>query len=1026
MEDRGLLAWMTWCTSWLLKGESVYAVALRAVKVCSRTQGDSVFSRSLAAGFLAEPLGAQMSPLKYLCLKLTSTVPLSPEGIFLDSVSEDVELSPEELSKHCLDVVTYVFNALDNDAKVRLQTLFDFFPFGCVHAPIPAALTTAATPIPAALTTAAATPIPAALTTASSMTLSCKLKGDWYKPVQFKFFREFESNEALHDFLVHDEHHWNYKQDNNYTQTSSDGAKIRYLVCKDIARTVPIFHDPRDQTKDLMLSKCCWRAKVERCLVTGRERLFYPDYGTPNPFFEAAKGLVGAQACGDTCVFIRPLNVIVSDDGHVFPVDFKLRGCPPALKHEIKHLLQCGTTKANVKYELSQDSRWRPWSHYFDSVLKAAKKDLMAVKRQEPSTFQERVGIIHNKLLGRVAFNEIPEDLNSAMIVSDLFNNEVMCLVGTAASFMVMAQSSFLYSDATFGVMTFDDTKLVGLTVHDAEGSVYVVAAMQSKSENVDAYRVMLKLALKAKALIIAAGYPHTEVVRVTWDGFSGLQKLLIEIFGPDVARASCWFHVGENFEDHLVFLGVSETLRTAAKRHLHEVVQAPSAPALVKLSEMLKPILKEVVTVDGVVDPKLDAVFNLLDRMLKRKKEDFGFFHSFDRCRVFPTGPVAVRTTAGPESAWKNIKDDIKHSPTPPANAADMDVLLAKHIAAKNIPANYKGSWDVIFDTGQRAMKLKISAMVLAEIIVARHGLAGIPHPSEDQDARFFLLESATGVLRSLAEEDVRSAVGELVEERGAHRGLTNAQFKAQVDGIDGDKLLSFHLNGRLIQFHKDHPPGTARSSDYADCCCKQFRKESICADVLAVHLIYFRARKERGCPLTLLNEEMGWPTGAEYQTRVGVSLKALVHRDFVFTEEDFPESDFNHYRSRRTVPLSAGRVTPLDEESVAADFDSDRGGYSDPEGAFVSPVSPEATQFLRRVVALPIHLKWDRVDVEDLVARLKRSSAFSSFKYKNKRKAVPREGSVKAKKLRIRDDTNARYSAISQNLSVAPEGTI
>jgi hypothetical protein len=247
-------------------------------------------------------------------------------------------------------------------------------------------------------------------------------------------------------------------------------------------------------------------------------------------------------------------------------------------------------------------------------------------------------------------------------IMSGLFRGEVVQLVGTAASFYFMTKSSFYYSDATFNVMQYNNTKLIGVITHDAEGNSHTLAVMQVKSESLDFYEVFITLCEKAKKLLADAGLVPdgiSPVVRYAWDGFKGLKALVRKVLGKDVARVACLFHVLSNFNKVLDGMGVSDRL---------EIGRAPSASAYVRLAKEKKPILMEAVTVDGSIDPMFEEVWTLIQRMIDRNCETFGCFQSFAPVRMYAMGPVANRTTNAAESGWGSIKRDIARTRDPPA----------------------------------------------------------------------------------------------------------------------------------------------------------------------------------------------------------------------------------------------------------------------------------------------------------------------------------------------------------------------
>ena len=717
----------------------------------------------------------------------------------------------------------------------------------------------------------------------------------WYKPTKYLFYLEFTNLDAAKKHLQADEYHWNVKGLGSYAWKTKE-VMIHILGCDDQAITISGLHRAEDKVGDLT-SRCCWRAKVLVCQLTRRARLYLPEYNGDdgvNSSFEKASQMYGATRAHEKFVSVEPLNLWVTNHGHIIPKEVKLRGCHPAVKEKFHELLQTHSER-DAKYMMLTNPVFSPFAQFFEGILLKERKAGNDERRQEPATNMRKQELIHAKLGGNVAFDAVPPAWNHGMIVSDLFCGEVVQLVGTAASFCCLAKSSFYYSDATFNVMQYNGTKLIGVMTHDAEGNSHTLALMQVRSESHEFYELFMKLCEKAKKLVADAGHVDggiSPVVRYAWDGFSGMKALVRRVLGNDVARVACLFHVLSNFRKVLDGMHASDGLKCAAKRFLFELGRAPSASAYVRLANDKKSILIEAVTVDGSIDPRYAEVWKLIERMIDRNCETFGCFQSFAPVRIFAMGPVANRTTNAAESGWGSLKRDLNRTPNPPACSTDLDVFLVKHIINHDLLTSFKSTWDLIFDSGSKAMKFKTAAMLAAEIVSCRHVEAGVAVPeSIDITSRFFFLHRETGLLFALAEADMRSAIGELIEDRGAHLKLNDAQFKAQVDGLDGAALLHYHLCGYLIQFHRDHLPGCERSYDFADCDCQLFRKSALCSHVLMIHLRFFRRRHELNLP-TMAGEENGWPSKDHYKNQVGVPL-TWSYKDFTFEQEDLSESE-------------------------------------------------------------------------------------------------------------------------------------
>jgi len=820
-------------------------------------------------------------------------------------------------------------------------------------------------------------------------------QGGWYKPFFFRLAdQEFATLEACLRFLENDSFHWNFAKN-----PRASGKKVVYtLSCRDESPMCEGLHKPdaldrlsEKKVSDGRTAACCWQARIMVSLEVaseGQARLYLPDYGENDVYQQLKAASSHSEHLLDGIPFLslQDRGLFVSSNGHIVSMNAKDRAIPPFLRQKVAELYDQSPSRDSVLSNLVADENLKYFQPLFHSAIDKHKQSLQPkTKLLAPNNFNERLGRLQQRV-GGFYHNEFPKEGNphQAMVVSRLFDDRVVCLIGTPYSFYVLANSSFLYSDGTFNVIKNSNTRLLGMMTHDACGTSYTLALMDAPGETKRSYEEMITLAEEAVRLVCGR---QKRVVRHTFDGLNVSSALNAWGCSVPVARVTCYFHVLHNLDGKLKGRhNVVEAIRYAIMLFISRIANASSALAVKAQSLLLQPVLKELFTTEGVVDEKLLRVLEDLNTsILCRRNENFGFFASFCPSRMEAMGPVANRTTACCESKWRSLKQSFQAGQA--ENSCDLDRASYEHINAQNLSTNFKFHWDVIADVGQKAMNYKLAAMVLSELVRLRHAEAKVSEPQVGHPtARFFLFKK-TGFVEVLSEADVRAVVYELIDERGAHVNMTDDEFNVAVARIvaNGGTVMRYDREGFLVQFPQSALPGSPDSYSLADCNCARFRKCGLCGHVLCLHYKYMLYRAHRS--ETVRTDEWNlWPTRDKYREATGLQLGGTALHPA--TEEDGDED-----------LLDPELETGINEGTPFVDAEFAAGG-----GIVIPMVDSAEREEARRSEAASLHSC-----VEELLGKEK----------VKKPKTAQKPGSVAAEKASIQRETLKKFRDLLLNHS-------
>jgi hypothetical protein len=228
------------------------------------------------------------------------------------------------------------------------------------------------------------------------------------------------------DQLKEHQHHWNFKM-----QGTGKGKEVR-LWCGDVAPTVPGLQSRKAADSDIPsgFSQCCWEARIAPNDVGSGYRLYLPYYGANNKtFHEFAKSLLDATEVSAGVIRLSTRDALVTDDGHIIPLDVNLRKMPPIMKQEIRHRLVDGQSLVDAKCPISSDPRFKGFEPFIQDGFISA-RDLLTKdnKGSEPGLQDEHMRLVSAALKEHnagVEFNKVPTAPGHAMIVTDWMGNEL-------------------------------------------------------------------------------------------------------------------------------------------------------------------------------------------------------------------------------------------------------------------------------------------------------------------------------------------------------------------------------------------------------------------------------------------------------------------------------------------------------------------------------------------------------------------------------------------------------------------------
>ena len=791
-------------------------------------------------------------------------------------------------------------------------------------------------------------------------------------------------------------------------------ATLEY-VCSHMCQYVPGVHE-RGKGKKKIKSQvleynCPWRAKIRSEKATGRtflylpprdDKLFWDVISRPEASYEP--GVHGKEA--RVILHYENQAVFVSEFGHVHTLDGSGATKAPTFVHEaVEAALFTDRSELNARTRLMSRPSIAGHSKHLDASINAILKKTKNVAAETPTTFAEQWEVISKELHHKCSLDKLPEAKGDVMFVTryvpDVGHYR---LIGTREAFEYLINSTIWYSDATHGVIErIPSVKVLGIMGMDAAHSAFPFCFMQCEGETVKNYKIMFELVEEARAMLMADGASSRMPKMMVFDGFRGLKDLIREIYGEDCVRLSCWFHMLYHFDKRISHeLKVTVGLREAAKRAVAELSRASSAFALMALFKENQRILKEMFPNEV---EKVDQVIKILqETYLNRENENFGWFGAFcTRIDEDFIGQIASRASNAAESIWSSLaacfRRVMKDAGTLPRTPLELDIIIAKYLFTFKYK-HYTKEYDVSRRICRTAKEWKLKGMQGARIISAAHLAVAIDLPGDDE--RFFLLAFRSGLIQGLDKEDVESAIGELVDNRGDHLKLSGDQFNGRVDALNLDRLIGFHAAGYLIQFHEAHPPGSPRSFRYADCNCFDFRRVGLCVPVLAIHFLYLQRREnsvDQQVKLVARRERDLWPTDAAYSQRFAKTNAAHAVAD------SFPIPNAS------PVVLASGigddgepvAITGTETPTVNAYANADLFGATQQSGAH-SPSDGEPKTIEQTVKE---ELKKDNLNLFMLVGNVTRRN-------KSRKDKDAKPGSVKHTNQCIAREVNEKYAQI------------
>jgi hypothetical protein len=617
-----------------------------------------------------------------------------------------------------------------------------------------------------------------------------------------------------------------------------------------------------------------------------------------------------------TAEFITPC-------GHVHTVDGSgYRGTPGFLVDRANELI-CRSRNDRHFNELNVEKLLRDEFPDFRAKVVNALKEAKGLKAQSdtPLLTVDLKTNLENlaRLKGvNVVFDKLPTSDADMMVLTCPAENGGSSVLVTRKSLIERGfKAHTLHVDTTFNVIRHRDDKLFGAAFQDAKQTPFPLGFMMGETEDRANYLSYFKCVKKGFDLVSAdrvnRGKDGTGgLKRVVFDGVNYGDKEIKAIFGEQCERGSCNYHMNSANDKMLkTNFKVSEALRAVTKHIVFELSRAADAYGLIALWSVYSGVLRAIFP----TDPNVERVIEYLDKnwLDPKSNNSFLFFAAAVLRKLVAHGPVGCRSNNPIESLWKLFKQKLAKllEPQRPRSVAEMLVFCHEVLQSVDIDS-FKEKYDILERPEQ--IDLKYAAVLTRCEILAANAAAETPLPCSTD--RFFFLNKETSELVTLTLEEIKTVVGELVDDRGDHIKKSAEEFHAVVQTLNGPDLFMLMQTAYIIQFHKDYPPGTRDSYSMADCTCAFHRKRTYCEHVLAIHYLMYREYTraggmpagppgtppaEGGDPRIRQDEHEYWPSDAAMAERFGIAPQVALGTELVHVE---PELD--------VVPLDF--LTPTD----------------------------------------------------------------------------------------------------------------
>ena len=697
----------------------------------------------------------------------------------------------------------------------------------------------------------------------------------------FQRSRVFPSIEAFREYLKRDALMCDVTE--KAGNVSSDGCISIDLFCthehKEEVNGFSFLHFAVNAKKPKW--RCAWRARA-RLAADGRVALYEPVF-VKDPR-ESAMTIVNRVVTDDQ-VDLRNAGfpVFVSRCGHTHTFDGS--GChtlPLGLTETVSQLLQTLQIPLMVKNELSRDARFVHFKAKInDCVGNLFRKKTAFRESATVEQFLRKMEIRHN-CIGITLDNTLPSVENKPVYIavhSAATDSVIIQTRGWALE--LLAKSPAFYTDATFGVFLRRNEKIIGITVQDAFGTPFLVAAAICSREDSFHYAALFS-GVRRGLEVAKQNVGEHRITRVMLDGLNYGSKLVEEHF-PEAVRCACSFHFDDAVDKHMKnSIHMTDEERAFVKRTLFDVRRAPCAYSVVASWRAAKEIMlglfpgnERMLTLSQYLESSY---------LNPSKKDDFGWFHSFcpRKSADDPHGPLAGCTNNGIESFFHILKANLGHLPNNdrPQTTEDMQMFISAlfdHYSHKEF------RWTNNLLENEKVMFLAARGRLW---IQNAHTTANLALPTED--ALNFLQCRDSRLLVALADEEANLLMGERVEDIGSHRSKSPEEFEQAVSQLDGQRLLVTMSLAFIVRFHKDHPPGTKDSFAYAVCNCPLGCRTG-CHHCLVVHQLMWSKRNARNDPLIDPNEHLKWPTQASVIAHFNLQVGSLVHPPMSSEESAF-----------------------------------------------------------------------------------------------------------------------------------------